>query len=86
MKEGIPPTYEILTVGDFLKVPEDRIGACLKEFAVAIELWRNGLGLLGAIADDVVPSDQEKPRWEPGAFTWIDDNKRTATLKVMAPE
>ena len=40
-------TYEIKTLSDFLKVPTDRIGDCLKEFAVSLEFLKANHELMG---------------------------------------
>ncbi|WP_151778800.1 hypothetical protein [Acinetobacter bereziniae] len=38
-------TYEIRTLSDFFKVPNDRIEDCLKEFAVGLEFLKQIMSL-----------------------------------------
>lgn len=87
-----PPTYDIRTVADFLKVPEDRIGECLREFRIMLDMARATTSLLGNIADSMAD--------EPGAkhkrgdvhfvmldrFEWIDDNLGEAHLTIDVAE
>lgn len=40
-------TYEIRTLSDFFKVPNDRIEDCLKEFAVGLEFLKANHELMG---------------------------------------
>ena len=79
------PTYHIRTVRDFLNVPEDRLGECLREFRLMLDMARAATGLLDAVSDEVITPGAL--RWQMGeVFTWIDDGQRTATLNIRATE
>ena len=60
-------TYEIRTLSDFLKVPNDRIEDCLKEFAVSLEFLKANHELMGL----------ENGQME--FFNWTDDGKKNIT-------
>jgi hypothetical protein len=75
------PTYDIRTIGDFLKVPEKRLGACLREFRVVLDmtraterLMRDAEGVLYNTATVRLPLER---------FTWIDDKKGTLSLHIL---
>jgi len=78
------PTYEIVSVGDFLKVPPKRLGACLREFKIALEMARGTDSLLNVSADTLHPGATVSTTFK--RFLWIDDNKRTASLKIEIGE
>lgn len=70
MKNKQFPTYEVKTLSDFLKIPPDRLDACLEEFKTALEkAWvlkaRKPMGVL---------------LFE--SFKWIDDGKKEANINV----
>lgn len=75
------PTYEIVTVNDFLAVPEDRIGECLEEFAHAIDLHRRTGALIVAVAESqghvLLYGSLAMP-----SFTWIDDGLKNCTIQI----
>ena len=71
-----PAKYEIRSVNDFLKVPEDRIEDCLQEFHTALEMHRAMKGLVDMVAGHDI--DTTFP-----CFTWIDDGERNATLNMV---
>lgn len=50
-------TYEIRTLADFLKVPEARRGACLREFATYLKIVDPLTRLIG------VPHELKEYRW-----------------------
>ena len=75
-----PPTYEIRTVADFLKVPENRLGACLREFRIALRLARATDNLVRRVGEVIHQTDTV--RCEMQLFRWIDDDKRTAHLRI----
>ncbi len=77
------PTYEIKTVADFLKVPEQRREACMKEFLDFLTLAGATVGAANALAD-LMGLDKSQNRVE--AFTWIDDGERNQTLNLIAVE
>lgn len=60
-------TYEIRTLSDFFKVPNDRIEDCLKEFAVGLEFLKANHELMGL----------ENGQME--FFNWTDDGKKNIT-------
>jgi hypothetical protein len=75
------PTYEIKTVADFLKVPEDRRAACLKEFVDFLDLAGATLEMANSLSDLMkLPKDQNRVE----AFTWIDDGEQKRTLNLIA--
>lgn len=69
------PRYEIATVDDFCKVPEDRINTCLSEFALFLRMMRPMTDMIGTEMKCVT-------------FTWIDDGERNTTwnLEFVEPE
>ena len=79
------PHYAIRTVRDFLAVPEDRIGECLREFAIMLEMARAAVGLLDAVSDEMTAPGAI--RWRMGeVFEWIDDDQRAVTLHVRTTD
>ena len=62
--------YEIKTLSDFLKIPNDRIDDCLAEFKVMIETAKEHSDLV--IINERVDKSVVKPA-EIGAFTLKDD-------------
>lgn len=66
--------YEIATVEDFLKVPEDKLSECLKDFAS----WVGMVRLVRDLGPEIV-----KLR-EHGNFVWTDDGKREANIHLHA--
>lgn len=68
---GQAPRYEILTVHDFAKVPQDRREICLKEFSVWLEL-----------VDAVIAVMEGIPIKPPAAFVWVDEDKHEATVGI----
>jgi hypothetical protein len=75
---GSAPEYVIATVGDFLKVPEDRQADCLTEFADFLGVAR-GIVELASIAGEIVGADASA---QIGPFTWIDDGKNNRTIRI----
>lgn len=69
--------YYIKNVMDFLKVPEDRITDCLKEFADFLKLLRPLYELSGKISETL---GEETPI-EILDFVWIDDGLKNRTVK-----
>jgi len=78
--DGSAPQYVISTVGDFLKVPEDRQADCLAEFADFLGMAR-GIVELSSIAGEIVGTDSAT---EIGPYTWIDDGKKNRTIRISA--
>ena len=78
--DGSAPQYVIATIGDFLKVPEDRQADCLAEFADFLVMAR-GLVELVEIAGEIVGADAAA---QIGPFTWIDDGKKNRTIRIHA--
>ena len=81
------PRYEIRTIADFLKVPEDRLDACLDDFRASAHLMRPMADLVEAITEDY--GEGEKPigvTVEPQSFVWIDDGVKHITLAIKAPQ
>lgn len=83
------PTYTITTVADFLLVPEDRIGECLREFGLMLEMARAMKRLTESIADEM--AKESGATHSPGDirfqlvpyFEWIDDGLGTATVRII---
>ena len=87
-----PITYEIATVADFGKVPKRRLRACLKEFAVAVEMAHATEKLLQAIQRDAVKRgaipEVSDFQWPMKTFRWTDDRKpgpTAMTISVKGP-
>ena len=80
--------YKIESIGDFLKIPSDRIHVCLQEMADHMAEFKAGLEALGV----------EQTGAEIKTFTWEDDGKndlnitlncvdgRSATVKIIRGE
>jgi hypothetical protein len=68
-----PPRYEIRSVHDFARIPEDRRAVCLKEF----EIWIGMVEATQKVMHDI-------PVRIPEAFVWIDDGKHEATIGISA--
>jgi len=67
-------SYRIESLHDFASVPEDRLMACLEEFADWVDMCR-------------LITKGEKPH--PAmtlSFTWCDDGKRDVTFSFTVPE
>lgn len=64
--------YKIETVADFLKVPEDRLDDCLKEFAAWVVISKSMIGF----------SDSCGAGLEVIGFTWVDDGKNDITVNI----
>jgi hypothetical protein len=78
--DGSAPQYTIATVGDFLKVPEERQADCLTEFADFLGMAR-GIVELAEIVGEVVGADAAA---QIGPFVWIDDGKKNRTIRIHA--
>ena len=70
-------TYKIEHVSDFLKVPEDKLTQCLKEFHRSLEIAR----MLGEMAQRVDPAADMAVCMK--SFDWIDDGKESQTGNVQ---
>ena len=80
--------YKIESIGDFLKIPSDRIHVCLNEMASHMSEFKAELEVLG-----IEPTGAEIK-----TFTWEDDGKndlnitlnfvdgRSATVKIIRGE
>jgi hypothetical protein len=77
------PTYQIAALSDFRKVPEDRLAACLTEFADWLEITRRADALLRSLAPDH-PADQ--PILADELFVWIDDGARNVDMRLTAKD
>lgn len=64
--------YKVKNIGDFLKIPSDRIRACLMEMADSMEPVKANLESLG-----LDPSGTEIE-----TFTWDDDGKKELSLTL----
>jgi hypothetical protein len=78
--DGSAPQYTIATVGDFLKVPEERQADCLTEFADFLGMAR-GIVELASIVGEIVGADAAATI---GPYTWIDDGKKNRTIRISA--
>jgi len=78
--DGSAPQYVISTVGDFLKVPEDRQADCLSEFADFLSAARD-IVELASIVGEIVRADAAA---KIGPYTWIDDGKKNRTIRISA--
>ena len=75
------PEYTIKEVGDFLKVPKDRLDACLEEFTTFLQVSRSFMEMANAMAD-LLGADKSQNVLE--SFVWIDDGERNATIHMLA--
>ncbi len=83
MQDQQHPQYTIQTVGDFLKVPEDRLDACLEEFKTFLEQSRSFMEIANVMAD-LVGADKSKNVVK--GFVWIDDGEKNVTIRVSPNE
>lgn len=77
-----PPEYEIRTLDDFAKVPDDRLDVCLSEFAVAVRMHRGTEEVLNALAREYFPAGNNPVSVKPLRFVWIDDGETDFKLTV----
>jgi hypothetical protein len=63
------PEYDIESLDDFMKVPDDRLSVCLSEFAVAVRAQKE-LSKLTKF-----PAHARK-------FRWVDDGKRDENYNI----
>jgi hypothetical protein len=83
--ESGPPTYNIVTVRDFLAVPEDRIDACLHDFATFLRTAPHWAALLKHVCDEMHGPD--KVDFVVGErFTWVDDDDHNMSFRVITPD
>ena len=74
------PEYEIININDFLKVPEDRVDACLKEFRTFIALMRAHGDLTKSLGEFIgVDAGIECKR-----FVWVDDDLGNVEINMIA--
>lgn len=78
---GEPKQYRIESLNDFLRVPEDRLLACLEEFVDWLEITRRMDALVRTIAPDH-PADQ--PILTATSFVWIDDGARNMSMTLRS--
>ena len=71
--------YDIKTIGDFLKVPADRLEDCLAEFKMACDFVTSTMEVANISVDQLGKSDFH-------SFTWIDDGKQEKFLKLNLEE
>jgi hypothetical protein len=79
MQDQQHPQYTIQTVGDFLKVPEDRLDACLEEFKTLLEQGRAFMEMANALAG-ILGADKLKNAVK--GFVWIDDGEKNVTIRI----
>ena len=85
MTETEYATYEIETLDDFYKIPEDRLDAFLAEFRTYLSQTRELNKTLGEIRAEV----ESRPGTAPGQlfgnhftkFVWKDDGKNDQTIR-----
>ena len=75
------PEYTIKEVGDFLKVPKDRLDACLEEFKTFLQASRSFMEMANAMAG-LLGADKSQNVLE--SFVWIDDGERNGTIHIQA--
>ena len=79
MQDQQHPQYTIQTVGDFLKVPEDRLDACLEEFKTFLDQSRAFMEMANALAG-IMGADKLKNAVK--GFVWIDDGEKNVTIRI----
>lgn len=81
-------TYELRTVSDFLKVPEDRRYVCLREFHAWLYMQRAVADLICASAaslGETLPRECIHVR-NGDVFRWMDDGKAAINVTIEAPD
>lgn len=75
------PSYDIVTVQDFLRVPADKIDACLHDFATFLQSAPAWARLLDAVADEMHGAG--RVAFSVGdTFRWVDDGAHDMTMTV----
>jgi|GEM_PF-2713123 len=77
-----PPEYEIETLTDFLKVPADRIGACLEDLAAWIESARSLTELCNSVSE-LAKYPRGARAVECQKLIWIDDRLKDVTIELV---
>lgn len=83
MQDPQHPQYTIQTVGDFLKVPEDRLDACLEEFKTFLEQSRSFMEMANALAGTL---EADKSKNVVQAYVWIDDGENNLEISISPNE
>jgi len=65
--------YDIKTVADFASVPADRLGVCLQEFALWLEIRAETTRCLAGVPVEWVDT-----------YRWKDDGRRDVTLHLIS--
>lgn len=76
------PQYRIAALTDFTKVPEARLGDCLEEFALWVDMQRQ----LREVVARLMPDADLDALIANETFTWIDDGLRNVDLNIQADD
>lgn len=82
--------YEISSVNDFLKVPEEKLDRCLEEFKTALVTHKVMTALfmssIEALAGKEIDWNESAEITSMPKFTWIDDDKGNITVRISTAE
>lgn len=76
------PEYLIQAVGDFLKVPEERMEDCLEAFAQWVRIARPMVSIHDAVAEAIGEPDEKATL----TFGWIDDGEPVSKTTIVIAE
>lgn len=75
------PTYCVATLHDFTKIPDDRLEACLKEFATFVRMMR-GVEELGEAIRSATGLAESPLTCTTESFDWTDDGVERCDVRL----
>lgn len=78
-----PKTYELRVVEDFLEIPAERLGACLREFEEMVQAMREFRERIRS-AHRAVGLPMPEKVWT--CATWVDDGKQEVHVRVAVKD
>jgi len=86
MSEPTGETYEIETLEDMVKIPDDRIDAFLKDLKNFLTLGTRVANLFEALGQNVTgPEALSMMEWG-GTLNWTDDGKHDHNVRFVGPD
>ena len=80
-----PIKYEIQSLDDFRKIPENKINKCLKEFGDALKVRKAMEKAMNVIGKNLSGIDKTIDLHIP-SFTWTDDKEKKVTIHLKQPK
>tara|TARA_R100000808_G_C2153015_1_gene162832 strand:- start:2352 stop:2609 length:258 start_codon:yes stop_codon:yes gene_type:complete len=75
---------KIENVKDFLKIPDDKIDSCLKDFKAYIGIGKELIDMANLLGDMLGTDNPVNEEESLNVFEWIDDGKNDVTI-VLNP-